>query len=336
MAPEPDEPDSARSWDFDWIPIYFVSLLLVVFLLVVAAVGDERSGSGRRADPAPSAPSSSAPAVEPPTGALGPVSGNVLPGGVSKIFDGNRLLVAYYGTAGTGSLGVLGEGPPEAIVPRLSRTAQAFASAGRPVQPVFELIVTVAHAGPTKSGQYSSDIDRASVQRYIDEAHRYGALVVLDLQPGRANFLEVAKRWEWALADPLVGLALDPEWRMGPDQVPGEQIGSVSAGEVNAVSQWLDAFTAERKLPEKLFVVHQFRSDMVRGIRGVVARPRLAMVQHVDGFGTPRAKLEAFTTLARPQQFRLGFKVFYDEDVPRMTPAQVLRIRPQVSFVSFQ
>ena len=38
----------------------------------------------------------------------------------------------------------------------------------------------------------------------------------------------------------------------------------------------------------------------------------------------------------RPRQFALGFKLFYDEDVHRMRAAQVLAIRPRVSFVSFQ
>ena len=32
----------------------------------------------------------------------------------------------------------------------------------------------------------------------------------------------------------------------------------------------------------------------------------------------------------------MGFKLFYDEDRPRMGPAEVHRIRPYVRFVSFQ
>ena len=39
--------------------------------------------------------------------------------------------------------------------------------------------------------------------------------VVLDLQPGRTDFLTQAKRYEPLLALPHVGLALDPEWRLG-------------------------------------------------------------------------------------------------------------------------
>jgi hypothetical protein len=265
-----------------------------------------------------------------------PAGPATLPGGATRVFQDGRLLVAYYGTAGTGSLGVLGEASPEAIVPRLRRAAAPFARGGRPAQPVFELIATVVHGSPGKDGDFNGDIPRAQVQRYLDAAHRYGALVVLDLQPGRADFLEVAKRWEWALKDPWVGLALDPEWRMGPRQVPARVIGSVRAAEVNRVSAWLEELTVREGLPEKLFVVHQFRTSMIRGIERVVRRPHLAMVQHVDGFGPPRAKLSTFRAVIRPRQFALGFKLFYDEDKPRMTPQRVLRIRPRISFVSFQ
>ncbi|HEY0890110.1 MAG TPA: hypothetical protein VGE38_10915 [Nocardioides sp.] len=259
-----------------------------------------------------------------------------LPGGGTQVFEGNRFLVAYYGTAGTGALGVLGEGPPDRVHRRLVRAAAPFARPGSPVQPVYELIVTVADAYPGKDGDYNHDIPRAAVRRYIDAAHRNGALVVLDIQPGRANFLSVARRWAWALQDPWVGLALDPEWRMAPHSVPGRVIGSVHAREVNRVSAWLSGLVAQRALPEKLFVLHQFRTSMLQRPERIVRRPGLALVQHVDGFGTPGQKLDTYRAVARPRQFAMGFKLFYDEDVPRMRAAAVRRVRPVVRFVSFQ
>ncbi|MCX6397595.1 MAG: hypothetical protein NTV23_14000 [Propionibacteriales bacterium] len=144
-----------QRWDYDWLPIYFVSLLLVAFLLVIAAIGNEKA--------TPRVPAAAAVLPTPSVNDPGAAAEDVAPPVPARIFDGHRLLVAYYGTAGTGSLGVLGEGSPEEIMPRLVRAARAYAVTGRPVQPVFELIVTVAHAGPTRSGQYSSDIDRAGV-----------------------------------------------------------------------------------------------------------------------------------------------------------------------------
>lgn len=251
------------------------------------------------------------------------------------IFDG-RVLVAYYGTAGTGALGVLGETSPAKAIARVKRAAAPFARNGLPAQPVFELIVTVADAHPGKDGDYNHDIRPAAVRPWVDAAREAGALLVLDIQTGRADFPSVAKRWEWALREPHVGLAIDPEWRMGPGQVPGRVIGSVSAWEVNLTSRWLEELTARRGLPEKIFMVHQFRSSMIRNIGAVRARPHLASVQHIDGFGTPGQKVATYRAVARPDLFHMGFKLFYDEDVRRMSAAQVLRIRPRVDFVSFQ
>lgn len=252
------------------------------------------------------------------------------------VFGNDRTLVAYYGTAGSGSLGVLGEGTPDRIIGRLTRAADAFARPDRPVQVVFELIVTIADATPGPDGDYSHDIARSEVERYVRAARRHDALLLLDLQPGRASFVDVARRWEWALRDPRVGLALDLEWRMGRHEVPGRVIGSVDAAEVNEVSLWLANIQRRLRLPQKLFVLHQFRTSMIGRIDRVAVRDRLATVQHVDGFGTPEQKLGTYRAVLRADRFRPGFKLFYDEDVRLMRPADVLRIKPRVRFVSYQ
>ncbi len=263
------------------------------------------------------------------------------PGGVVRadpgpgIFDDGRFLVAYYGTAGTGVLGVLGENRPRAMHERLRVAARAFRGTDRPVQLVYELIVTVADRSAGADRSYSHDIAREDVRRYVDAARRNNALLLLDLQPGRSTFLEVAKRWQWALDEPHVGLALDPEWRTRR-AVPGRVIGSVTAAEVNRTASWLSQLTERHGLPQKLFVLHQFRTSMIRNIHRIRPRANLAMVQHVDGFGTPGQKRATYHAVARPRQFAMGFKLFYDEDVRRMGPAEVHRLRPHVRFVSFQ
>ncbi len=259
-----------------------------------------------------------------------------LPGGQRRVFDERTFLVAYYGTAHTGSLGVLGERSPSRTLPRLRREARAFVRRGERLQPVYELIVTVADAYPGPGGDYNHDIARASVREYIRAAHRQGVLLLLDLQPGRDDFLSVARRWEWALRDPWVGLALDPEWRMGPRQVPAHTIGHVRAAEVNRTTEWLARLTREHALPQKLFVLHQFRLAMVTDIEKIDRHRELAMVQHVDGFGNRRQKLATYHAVARPRQFTMGLKLFYDEDRNRMGAPAVRAIRPPVRFVSYQ
>lgn len=258
-----------------------------------------------------------------------------LPGGRSKVFDGH-FLVAYYGSPQSTRLGVLGESTPDAMTARLRRAGRPFATKDRKVQPVYELIVTVVDARPGRGRDYSHDIPKRYVRQYIRAAHRHGALVILDLQPGRSDFLTVAKRWEWALKDPWVGIALDPEWRMRKHQIPARVVGSVDAREINRTSAWLAALVRRERLPEKVFMLHQFKPSMIRRIHAVKPRPGLAMVQHIDGFGPPRAKLATYHRVARPGQFTMGYKLFYDEDRPRQKPADVLRIRPKVRLVTFQ
>jgi hypothetical protein len=110
----------------------------------------------------------------------------------------------------------------------------------------------------------------------------------------------------------------------------------VSAAEVDRVSTWLSTLVRIEDLPQKLFVLHQFRTDMIEDMGDITPRTGLVMVQHVDGFGTPSQKLDTFRTVVRPRQFFLGFKLFYDEDRRLMRPGEVRAIRPRVRFVSYQ
>lgn len=315
------------------------STLAVLVLNGVAILGERvgpASGTGRPAPAGTTAgsASSSAPASASGTGSASPTP--TLPGGRSTVFGGHRFLVAYYGTAGTGALGVLGATSPATMQRQLARAGRAFQRPGRPVQLVYELIVSLADRAPGPDGDYSHDLARTQVEPYLEAAHRNGALLLLDLQTGHSDFLSVAKRWRWALEDPSVGLALDPEWRMWHGAVPGHVIGHVGAAEVNRTSAWLSRLVERRHLPEKLFVLHQFRTAMITHIERIRHRPGLAMVQHVDGFGTPGEKRATFHAVVRPGRFVLGFKLFYRADVHRMSAAQVFRLRPTVRFVSFQ
>ena len=344
-------------------PLTLAVVGLVVLLLlagIIGHVGDDASPASAApvADPSsqpastppassepPSSPGSSTPVHDTLAGHLpsyvvpaGPAISPMpqLPGGGYRIFGDHRFLVAYYGTAETDAMGVLGATDPDTMQRRLVRAARPFREHGEHIQPVYELIVSVADRSPGPDHDYSHDIPRDLVQRYVAAAHRHGALLLLDIQTGRSPFPEIAKHWTWALKKPWVGLAIDPEWRMGPHEVPASVIGSVRAAEVNRTSLWLSRLVEHEGLPQKLFVIHQFRLSMLPDIRKIVHRPGLAMVQHTDGFGTQGQKLATYHAIARPRQFRQGFKLFYKVDIHRFTAHQVRRIKPAVSFVSFQ
>jgi hypothetical protein len=266
-------------------------------------------------------------------------SGVELPGGGQVAFP-HRRLVALYGHPGTPSMGVLGEQPVDEAVERALATAAEFEDgSGVPVVPAFEIIATVASSAPGPDGDYSAEASIESIRPWVDAAREAGLYVLLDLQPGRTDFLTQAKRYADLLAEPHVGLALDPEWRLAPGQVHLEQIGSVDVEEVNAVAAWLADLARARALPQKVLVLHQFRPSMIRGRERLdTSRDELAVVIHADGNGTPAEKLATWQRLhaAPPAGVHWAWKNFYDEDRPMFTPAQTLDLVPKPVLVTYQ
>ena len=295
---------------------------VVALLGGMAAATGAFSGGGKPAARAQEAPSSGAAPHE-------------LPRGGRSILPGNRI-VAFYGAPQSRELGALGIGTPDSAAERLERQARAYERGRRPVLPAFELITVIANADAGTDGMYRSRQPGAVIRRYLRAARRRRMLLVLDIQPGRSDFFTETSRLERWLREPDVGLALDPEWRVGSGEVPGQVIGQVDAREVNATSAWLAQLVARHELPQKLFIVHQFTDDMVDDTQ-LKRRDELAIVLNADGFGSRPvkvAKYKAFTRAAKT--FHQGFKLFYEEDLGLMSPAAVLRLRPAPDVVVYE
>ncbi|WP_432509112.1 hypothetical protein [Kineococcus auxinigenes] len=267
------------------------------------------------------------------------VTGVQVPGGGQLPLAGRRL-IALYGHPGAPSLGLLGEQPLQATLERARELAGRYDGLDeRPAVPTLEIITTVASGSPGPDGDYSNEVDPAELEEWVDAAGAAGVAVVLDLQPGRTDFLTQAKRYESLLLRPHVGLALDPEWRLAPGQVHLRQIGSVGADEVNAVGDWLAQLVRENALPRKVFLLHQFRTSMVRDRESVdTGRDELVTVVHADGHGTPGMKEATYGVLTSqgPPGLVWGWKNFLDEDDPTFTPAETVAVEPSPVFVSYQ
>jgi hypothetical protein len=297
---------------------------LVLLVLGVAFASGAFSGGEDAAAPAEQQP------PQPPAGAP-----PELPRGGRSILPDKRV-VAYYGAPQSRELGALGIGSPDHAAGRLARQARAYERGRRPVLPALELITVIANADAGEDGMYRSRQPNRVIRRYLRAARRHEMLLVLDIQPGRSDFFSETVRLERWLREPDVGLALDPEWRVSPPEVPGQVIGHVDAREVNATSAWLAQLVARHQLPQKLFIVHQFTDDMVDD-RRVARRAELAMVLNADGFGTRPVKVSKYRAFTRAAKgFHQGFKLFYEEDVGLMTPRQVLRLRPSPDVVVYE
>jgi hypothetical protein len=259
-----------------------------------------------------------------------------LPRGGRSILPEHRV-VAFYGAPQDDELGVLGIGRPATAARKLEKVARAYTRKTRPVLPAMELIATVAAAHPGDDGKYRIRQTDAVIERYLRAARKAKALLVLDIQPGHADFLEEAMVLEKWLREPDVSLALDPEWHT-PGSVPGQRIGSVDARTVNAVSAWLSRIVARERLPEKLLVIHQFTADMVGNKPAVKPRRGLAITFNVDGFGDRPNKLAKYAEFTRGERREMfdGFKLFYKEDTNLMTPGAVLDLRPPPDLVVYE
>ena len=268
-------------------------------------------------------------------------TGTQLPGGGQLLFP-EHFLVAMYGSTEGPALGVLGEQGLEASIARAGELAAPYDALlpDKTVVPTFEIIVTVASASAGPDGNYSSELDPATLQPYVEAAGAAGLYVILDLQPGRTDFLTQAQQYQALLELPYVGLALDPEWRLQPDETHLNQIGSVGVDEVNSVVTWLADLTRDNALPQKLLVLHQFQLRMIADRdRLDTSREELAVMVHVDGQGSQPAKQGTWNALHQgaPAPIYWGWKNFIDEDEPMLTPEQtVAQALPLPELVTYQ
>jgi hypothetical protein len=259
-----------------------------------------------------------------------------LPRGGRRIFPQFRV-VAFYGAPQDEQLGALGVGGPRAAARRLERQARPYRLGRRPVLPAFELIATVAHAAPGDDGDYSVRQGPRTIGRYLRAARRRRLLLILDIQPGRAPFMREVRAFRRFLEQPDVSVALDPEWSMGPGQVPGQQIGSTHAATVNEVSRYLSRIVRRLNLPQKLLVVHRFTTDMIRDETRLERHPGVALTVNVDGFGDRPNKISKYRAFTRGHPDRHhGIKLFYQEDTNLMQPRDVLRLRPRPELVVYE
>ncbi len=259
-----------------------------------------------------------------------------LPRGGHRIL-GRCRVVAYYGGPDGPALGVLGSADADTIAHTIRARSRDWRGYGLPVQPAMELIASVAQGAPGLAGLYSAPIPDDAVQRYVEAAHRHRMLLILDIQPGRGEFLPQVQHFARFLADPWVSIALDPEWKVSAGEVPGTVIGSSSAAGVLAVRDYLAALVAAKHLPDKLMIVHQFTRPMLPDRDRIVARRGVEVVFHADGFGGQAEKIGTWRRLAFPRRpYGTGFKLFLRDDTDLMSPDQVMALRPRPDVLTYQ
>ncbi len=254
-------------------------------------------------------------------------------------YDREALYVALYGFPGNSILGSLGEQGVDGAVRRAADVAAGYEGFGRRVVPTFEILASVASSSAGPDGDYSNEFTPTRFAPWLEAAAENDMHVVFDLQPGRSRFPDQARQYEALWLVRHASIALDPEWRVGPNQRPGGgRIGSVDGAEVNETIDYLDDLIRRHRLPPKLCIVHQFADSMITSKQLIRGTENVQVLLQMDGFGSLTLKRGSWGRMVDdlPAGAFTGWKNFYDEDRPTPTPSQTMANDPQPRYVSYQ
>jgi len=254
------------------------------------------------------------------------------------LLPANRI-VAYYGNPLSPVLGRLGEPPPDEMIARLRRTVAYYTAAdpSRPVKPALELIAPLAQGSPGEDGLYRARMSSDLMEQVSGWAGDNDLLLILDVQVGRSSVADELPELLPYLKRPHTHLALDPEFAMGPSQVPGQAIGSLDAADVNVAIRTLAEVVTAEQLPPKVLIVHRFLPSMLTNVDAIESDPRVQVVMDMDGFGSPSVKISKYGTFVRDVgDYFGGIKLFYNYDTPLMPPEDVLALDPSPDVVIYQ
>jgi hypothetical protein len=246
--------------------------------------------------------------------------------------------VAFYGVPTGRGLGILGAHDVGTTLALLREQAEAYRQLAPCVEviPVFHTVVTIADAHPGEDGDYNHRLASETLRAWLDAAAAEGVWVVLDIQAGRSPLATELGICEPYLHEPNVHLAVDPEFIVGEDEVPGSNLGCIDGETINAVQAWLNAI-AERTGEHKILIIHQFNDRMVTDKEAIQDYPLVDLVWDADGYGGPWAKIGDYNQYSGEPGFEYGgIKLFYDIDTPLMTPAQVMALEPPPAYIVYQ
>jgi hypothetical protein len=275
-------------------------------------------------------------ALTPADSARWPVKGpSPLPG---ALLPAHRI-VAYYGNPKSTRMGILGQIPPVEMLPKLERTAMEWAKAdtASKVMPALHLIVTVAQGKPGPGGKYRLRHSDQLIEQVLGWAEERGWIAILDVQIGHSTVADELPHLVKYLERPYVHLALDPEFAMKMGGVPGRRIGTLDAADVNYAVKLLAEIVEKKQLPPKVLVVHRFTQRMLTNHDQIKLDPRVQVVVDMDGFGAPWLKEDGYKFFIVPEPVQYtGFKLFYKNDKPMMTPERVLKLWPAPVYIQYQ
>jgi len=255
-----------------------------------------------------------------------------------------KRIVAYYGNFYSTAMGILGQDPPEVMIPKLKAAAAEWAAAdpSTPVVPAIDYIVITAQGSAGKDGKYRARMPDSQVDKALELAKQVDGIVILDVQVGLSDVETEVPLYDAYLAMPNVHLALDPEFAMHNGAKPGTVIGTMDAKDINWAAEHLAKIVRDNNLPPKVLVVHRFTQNMITNYQNIEPLPEVQMVIDMDGWGFGAKKINTYNAVVAPEPVQFtGFKLFYKNDLKppstrMLTPEEVLELTPSPSFIQYQ
>jgi len=243
-----------------------------------------------------------------------------------------NMIVALYGRPHVKTMGTLGQQSLEKTIIMAKEKAKVYEKAwgtGKHVTPGFDLIYEMATASPGKDGSHVLTLNHKTLLEYITAAQKNGIVVFIDVQLGKKSPAQAVKPLLKYLKYDNVHIAVDPEFSVDNLTVrPGKKIGSITGQQINEVQHMMrDYIKANGIKDDKILLIHMFTQHMVTNKKAIKYTDRVHLAMHLDGHGSPALKIKTYNGLytgARAGLIAGGFKVFYKQDNPRMTPKQVL------------
>ncbi len=204
----------------------------------------------------------------------------------------------------------------------------------------------------TKKGECVQYLSGDLVKTYIEPAAQRGWVVILDTQLGRSSPIDQVNHMkeQGYLKYENVHVAIDPEFHATKDQPdPGIPIGTVSASDINAVQEILNAYVESEGLKtKKILIVHQFGDAavhdgvpyMIQQKKTLKSYPNVELVIDADGLGSPAMKILKYNRMTDTQEYPSihfrGIKIFFPNrwerhghfDKPPMTVDQIFGTKP--------
>src|SRR5699024_7179938 len=136
---------------------------------------------------------------------------------------------------------------------------------------------------------------------------------------------------------PYVHLAIDTEYSVEEGEIPGEDLGEVDGEDVQEAVEYVDEMVRENDLPDKMVLVHQFGNGIVTNNDKIKPTEHVQLTLYLVGFRYTYIKISAYGIMVPLQPIKYGgFKKFYDNDDPLLTPQELIQRHPSPANINYQ